>query len=84
MTNKAALNIYPNPANDLIIMDNLPNRQTQLKIDLLDVTGCRVDSFSVPPNQTRFEYNSSLLKPGVYLIRITSQTGYSIEKIVKK
>ncbi len=78
------MKIYPNPANDRIIMDNLPISQIQLKIDLLDVTGCKVDSFSVPANQTRYEYNSSLLKPGVYFIRISSQTGFSIEKIVKK
>ena len=82
--NFSGLKIYPNPANNRIIIQNIAISPTPLKFDLLDVTGCKVDDFSLPANQSRLEYNSSALKSGVYFIRITLQTGSLIEKVVKK
>lgn len=67
--------IHPNPATDFIAIDGLPADAT---IDLFDMQGRHVSSFSTP----RFSIAS--LPAGVYLLRLQTPTASSIQKIVKK
>ena len=79
---KVDLIVYPNPANNKIIMENFPEHPQSSNVDLLDLTGRKIDSFILPANQTRYEYNSSALKSGIYFIRILSPSGYLLKQIV--
>jgi len=79
----AAIDIYPNPANNRIIMENLPDSKTPFVIDLLDVTGRKVDSFTLSAHQTSYEYNCINLKAGIYFIRVSAQAGNLIKKLIK-
>jgi hypothetical protein len=80
----AALVIYPNPAGDKIIMANFPANPLPSNVDLLDMTGRKVDGFILPANQTRYEYNSAALKSGVYFIRFHSNSGILNKKLIKE
>lgn len=80
----SVLKIYPNPAKNRLMMENFPDSPVPVKVDLLDVSGRKVDSFTVPARQTSFLYNSSNLGPGVYFIRFSSKAGISTSKFAKK
>ena len=81
---EAALNIYPNPANDRIIMENFPDTSIPTDVDILDVTGCKVDSFKLSAHQTTYEYKSTTLKSGIYFIKVSAKSGSLIKKLVKE
>ncbi|MFA5330363.1 MAG: glycoside hydrolase family 3 C-terminal domain-containing protein [Prolixibacteraceae bacterium] len=78
------LKIYPNPANNHIIMENFSSGAMPLKVVLLDVTGQNIDSFILPENQPDYEYNSASLTPGIYFVRYFSPSGWKVKKLVKK
>ncbi|MEI8112215.1 MAG: glycoside hydrolase family 3 C-terminal domain-containing protein [Bacteroidia bacterium] len=80
---EAALNFYPNPATGLIILQNLPYSEIPTPVELLDLTGRKVDSFIVPENQTTIEYNCARLKSGIYMIRVSTPSGFLLKKLVK-
>lgn len=75
---------YPNPANDKITMTNFPGHHNALTVELLNLTGRKIDAFVLPANQNWFEYNSSILSPGIYFVKIPSDSGILIKKIIKK
>ena len=78
------LKIYPNPANNHILIENISSAQTSVKVDLIDITGRAIDSFLIPEKQKSFEYDSSALKPGIYFIRLNSLAGLEPYKLIKK
>ena len=80
---EAALNFYPNPATSQIIMENLPVSEFPTPIELLDLTGRKVDAFILPVNQTKYEYNCARLKSGIYMIRVSTPSGNLLKKLVK-
>ena len=79
----AAITVYPNPVNNRIVMENLPDSQIPFLIDLLDVTGRKVDSFTVSAHQASYEYNCVNLKSGIYFIRVAGKAGNLVKKLVK-
>jgi len=81
---EAALMFYPNPATRKIILENLPISEVATQIEVLDITGRKVDTFILPAYQTTSEYNCASLKPGIYLIRISTQSGHLLKKLVKE
>ena len=80
---EAALNFYPNPATSQIIMENLPVSEFPTPIELLDLTGRKVDAFILPVTQTKYEYNCARLKSGIYMIRVSTPSGNLLKKLVK-
>lgn len=66
------LSIYPNPAQDFITV----NGTNISKIDIHDITGRRLKSFSHNPNAS---HDISTLRNGLYLVRVFDLKG----KIVK-
>jgi len=85
LTNQnSELNIYPNPAQDLLNLENFPDAETASIVEILDLTGCKVTSFKRPANQNKMECNISVLSSGIYFIRCSTQSGYSIRKFIKE
>lgn len=82
--NAPELKIYPNPANDQIMMENFPKSPAPSTVEILDLTGRKVEGFLVPANQSGYKYNCTELKPGIYFIRVASMAGSSIHKLVKE
>jgi len=69
--------IYPNPANDLIKLKNITNINL---IEIFDITGKKVKEVSNPNN----EINIINLLNGLYFLKINSNNGIEIIKLIKK
>lgn len=70
------ISVYPNPATDIIIIENL---KTNFSLELIDNSGKLVKSIS---NQTsKTEINIKNLASGIYYLKVDGQ---SVQKIIKK
>lgn len=73
------LNIYPNPANDVLnITSELATIQT---VSIVDLNGRTVKQFEV--NNTNSQINVSDLNAGVYMLNIQSEEGKTVKKFIK-
>lgn len=67
--------LYPNPATDLVIIDNLPHGATQIIV--FDITGKVIISKIASVETTRIDTSNFL--NGVYIVRL-DYNGYIIHK----
>ncbi|WP_338219007.1 M43 family zinc metalloprotease [Algoriphagus sp. oki45] len=75
--------LYPNPATDYFnIAFNLPRRES-VRITIISATGSVVQNISYPStlNQT-YTFSRELFAPGLYIIRITSDSIQEIKRLV--
>ncbi|NNJ82185.1 MAG: DUF1028 domain-containing protein, partial [Flavobacteriaceae bacterium] len=80
---KERLQLYPNPANDIIFIE----RQASLTIDSLeifDVNGKKVsETISMDTSKLQYEININNLQSGIYFLRVHSPEGNATLKFVK-
>ncbi|MCB9336411.1 MAG: T9SS type A sorting domain-containing protein [Flavobacteriales bacterium] len=77
--NNANLRIYPNPAQDYVIIE-LPNNNTNTSIDVIDALGKTVIQSKMTDYQ---KINTSILKSGIYTVIIKYKDSILREKMVK-
>lgn len=75
----ANLSIFPNPTSSNL---NVKSVETILQTVLVDFNGRIILTSS--PNQKEVTINMENLSTGMYLLKVTTDKGSSIEKIVKK
>ncbi len=75
--NENNFNIYPNPANDLLIINS---NTTMNQITIINSLGQVV--MNVEPNTDFYQINTSTLSEGIYTARITTNNGLSTKLIV--
>ena len=75
-----SLRVYPNPASNFINIDNQSAARIQ-KIQIIAIDGQLINQFS-DENTTRI--NITELTAGIYYLRIETNEGVTIKKIVKK
>ncbi len=78
--------VYPNPTNEKVFINLSNNVKYTVMIKLLDNTGRilfldRLNSLTVEDN---YSLNLSSFSPGIYLIRIESNKGVIVKKVIKK
>jgi hypothetical protein len=78
--NTFGLNVYPNPANDVINVSL--NKSTNGTISIVDVAGKVVKTSLI--NGLTSSINASDLTNGVYYVTITDGTSIATEKVVIK
>lgn len=74
--------IYPNPSNGILVID-FNESYSKTKIELINITGTVVESFSI--NNTgdlRKSIDLSALSKGLYLLRVSTNEGFDVRKIV--
>jgi hypothetical protein len=69
------VNIFPNPSNDVL---NIDNSISILKVDILDLTG------KIVLSDFKNQLNVSNLSSGIHFLKIETEEGVYIEKFVKK
>lgn len=74
----AIVNVYPNPANDFVYIDNTGNNMLCF---LQDATGRLIHTFTVYKGQNRIDLQD--LTPGIYFLT-TNSTNNTPVKIIKK
>lgn len=79
-----ALEIYPNPTDGKITLEILPQKSSDLQIDIFDLKGKRVQTQNrrLGVGKQQLELRLSELPDGLYLIRGSMQEGVFTEKIV--
>ena len=66
-----SLYLYPDPAKDYIMIVLPEKTAEETVIDIFDLTGRKVDSFTVEPYRKTVEYRCSSLQDGLYFVRCT-------------
>ena len=75
LNNKFSL--YPNPSNGLITVNGLLE---VAKISIVDITGAEVLKADITPNEG---LDISVLKPGIYFLRVNEKIETSLKLLVK-
>ena len=80
-----SMNVYPNPANDIINFTVVLASPSPLEIVLIDATGRRLNAWQSAESKAihQQKLDISAVKDGVYFILVESQTEKGIKKIVK-
>jgi hypothetical protein len=76
--NNFKVDFYPNPTNDVL---NINSKTTILSADLFDLNGRKI--LSINPNSLDFKINLDAYESGIYLLKVDSDDGSSIQKIIK-
>jgi glutamine cyclotransferase len=78
-----AFNLFPNPAKDYILINNLPGLVADGEITIVDLQGkvrATYDHSFIPGRQVRLSIEG--LGPGIYFIRISNGNAISTERLV--
>ena len=75
------LQIYPNPANQWITIQNAEVAFKPWDLEILDMTGKTLQSFHAI-TQSKFQVLLDKLSQGIYFFRITNRSGIEIRKVV--
>lgn len=70
--NEEILSIYPNPANDLIVVEMLSEQTSPTELEVFDIMGRSVMRSQVQ-QAMRSELDVSALSPGQYMLRIRNE-----------
>jgi len=72
--------IYPNPTSEFI---NIVNANSQIeRVEIIDIQGRIMIIQSIGGNQANI--NISNLNSGIYIIKIYTNSGLKVDKIIKK
>ncbi|MDZ4745396.1 MAG: T9SS type A sorting domain-containing protein [bacterium] len=77
-----AFNVYPSPATDVIVIENLAGSNVQSTIDIIDVQG-RIVANTVTTSDQRTRISLSALNCGVYYIKLQCGSTYVTKSFVK-
>lgn len=75
------VNIFPNPVNDVVIFENLPDNTLSLKI--LGLNGQLLINHKVIKGEEKLVVNLRSLRQGVYLVQIETANHTFTKKLVK-
>lgn len=78
----AQLNVFPNPGTNSVIL-SMNSGWIGFRVTFAGVDGKEVVLTSVQKSANELEFNTSLLVPGVYFIRLTSASGTALVRWVK-
>jgi len=81
VTFQNSISLYPNPTNGTIFINNL-GYETLTKAEIFDITGKNIMKFNNFYNQKSININS--FKTGLYFLKIYSNSGSIVKKIIKK
>ena len=65
--NREGVKIYPNPANDVLIINNAEGKS----VEIINILGQTIKSIS--PNNNQFSITINELKSGIYFIKIDNE-----------
>lgn len=72
-----AVSVYPNPVRDLLSIETAYSIE---QIELFNITGQRVYVAS----QHNYRISLSDLRPGIYLLKLKTDAGFEVKKIIKE
>lgn len=79
--NKELTLIYPNPANDKIIIENLQNSKETI-LSILNISGQELIRQQIKDSKTQVDISN--LIGGVYFVKIITDKAFKVRKIIKE
>ena len=74
--------VYPNPSNGIFVID-FNESYSKTKVELINVTGAVVQNFSINnTSDLRKSIDLSALSKGLYLLRVSTDEGFDVRRIV--
>ena len=75
--------VSPNPINDNFSLST-SNAAQNSTLEIMDITGKVINSMELEKNSTSFNFNGNELFPakGVYLLKLSTELGTTIEKVI--
>jgi hypothetical protein len=82
--NDLQINLFPNPANETINLSLSGSYRGQVNLTLFTAHGKLIEARSllVSGNESREKWNTSKLPAGIYLLKVNTQDGEMVRKIV--
>lgn len=85
LTNINMFSIYPNPANNNIILSFSQNIKEDINISIFNITGqTELKEQKVLDNNGKCNINISMLKSGIFFIAIETKRGITYKKLIKQ
>lgn len=85
---EANISIYPNPASDYFTLNipSLNNIDDELLLTISNLAGQTIlkRQYAIQNGGSNFEINTSMLDKGMYIIKISSGSGYGMQKLLIK
>lgn len=78
-----AWKLSPNPVNNRLIVE-LGTEHSFKQLTVIDYTGKEIVWHNLHPTQSVYQFDVSQLSSGIYLVRLESNTGYVVQKLLKK
>jgi hypothetical protein len=72
------IHVYPNPANDILVVDNRLSNLTEIKV--LDISGKEISAQTITSGKNTLDI--STLKNGIYFLKIMSEPKLVMKKFV--
>jgi hypothetical protein len=80
--NNNQFNIVPNPANDLVAIQLLGLTDSDIQIELLDLTGRKIQTSSILQGSTIAFFDTSKLYNGEYIVKISNGNSVISKKLM--
>ena len=77
---KSPIQVWPNPTNGRINLQIEPSQFTSQELWVIDAEGRRIGKYWIPGN--RFSLDLTAFGPGIYFLRLNSESGSFTRKIV--
>ncbi len=75
---------WPNPTSGSVFLENTGEQNAEGRIDLLDMSGRTVKNWVLPAHSPFNRLSIDTQSPGMYLLRVTTERGVFVEKILKQ
>lgn len=83
--NTNSVSLFPNPATDKIYISGLPANINGGSFQIVNITGCLVESATITDNKSEIEINlPEHLSPGMYIIRIIKDDVTIVKNFIKQ
>jgi Fe2+ transport system protein B len=78
------MTVYPNPASGKVNINYTITHAQPVKIEVTNMTGQKVKEINTSAHDSEIteEINVSDLRPGIYTVRLISQEGEMVRKLV--
>lgn len=80
--NELAFNIYPNPASSKLTLAITNNQLRINNIEILDITGQKVQSIKLKGQSNRYTINVENLPTGIYFVKVQTERGTVVKKLI--
>ncbi|MCO5249251.1 MAG: T9SS type A sorting domain-containing protein [Chitinophagales bacterium] len=82
-TLEPSLNLYPNPAKDVIKIDlSILNSQGNIKLSIINDIGKTVFSQELSPSYSLYEVSTQNFSPGIYFLYVETSDGTVSQKLI--